>query len=75
MDNNKEQQLYDKFVDVLSARLESEPTAQDMAVILNFLKYNGIQATRKHEGLNNLANIATELPFDDEDMLPLKRVK
>lgn len=74
----REQKLYDKFVEVLTNRLESEPTAQDLSVVLNFLKYNNIQATTKHKGLKNLAEKANdylELPFDGEDEVPLKRVK
>ncbi len=72
----KEQQLYDAFVDVLTDRLEGEPSAQDLAVILNFLKYNNIQATTKHKGVNNLMNkLSSKLPFEEEDELPLRRVK
>jgi len=73
---DKEQDLYDKFVDVLNSRLESEPSAQDLAVVLNFLKYNNIQATTKHKGVARLQeNLKTKLPFDEEDELPLRRLK
>ena len=72
----EEQKLYDRFVEVLNNRLEAEPSAQDLTVILNFLKYNNIQATSKHKGLAALAKAATELPFEDEDELPsIRRVK
>lgn len=74
----REQELYDKFVDVLTDKLDGEPTAQDLSVVLNFLKYNNIQATTKHKGLKGLADKANnylELPFDGEDEVPLKRVK
>ena len=74
---DKEQELYDRFVDVLNDRLDSEPTAQDLNVILNFLKYNNIQATSKHKGVAKLtANLNSRLPFEDEDELPeIRRVK
>lgn len=73
---DKEQQLYDAFVAVLAARLDEKPSAQDLAVILNFLKYNNIQATTKHKGVNNLMNkLSSKLPFEEEDELPLRRVK
>lgn len=73
----KEQQLYDNFVDVLTERLDNEPSAQDLAVILNFLKYNNIQATSKHKGVSKLTDkLANQLPFDDEDdEQPLRRIK
>lgn len=69
----KEQQLYDKFVDVLADKLENEPTAKDLEVVLKFLQSQNIQAsTTKHTGLNQLAS---KLPFEDEDELPLRRIK
>lgn len=75
--DNIEQKLYDKFVDVLNDRLDSEPSAQDLAVVLNFLKYNNIQATTKHKGVAQLTNkLKTKLPFEDEDELPeIRRIK
>ena len=74
---DKERELYDKFVDVLNDKLDNEPSAQDLAVALNFLKYNGIQATSKHKGVANLTNkLKPQLPFDEEDLLPeIRRVK
>ena len=74
---DKEQELYDKFVDVLNTKLDAEPSAQDLAVVLNFLKYNNIQATRKHRGVAQLTDkISSKLPFEDEDLLPdIRRVK
>ena len=39
----KEQQLYDKFVDVLYGILDDKPSAQHLSVILNFLKYSNSQ--------------------------------
>lgn len=76
-ETNKEQQLYDNFVDVLNDRLENEPSAQDLAVILNFLKYNNIQASSKHKGVSKLTDkIQSQLPFEDEDELPaIRRIK
>lgn len=76
--SEKEYLLYDKFVDVLNDKLDGVPTAQDLAVVLNFLKYNNIQASDKHKGVSDLtAKIKTNLPFDDEydNVLPLKKVK
>lgn len=72
---DKERDLYDKFVDVLSDRLDSEPTPKDLEVILKFLQNNNIQATTKHSGLSELASKATSLPFEDEEELPLRRIK
>jgi len=80
---DKERELYDKLVDVLNARLDGEPSAQDLTVVLNFLKHNNIQATRKHEGVDKLANqVANKLPFEDDEVdselpaLPIiKRIK
>lgn len=71
----KEQQLYNKFVDVLTSKLDSEEmTAKDLDVVMKFLQYNNIQATVKHKGVESLNNKINELPFDDEE-LPLKRIK
>ena len=72
-----EQKLYDKFVDVLNEKLDCEPSAQDLAVVLNFLKYNNIQATTKHKGVSSLTEkLKTKLPFEDEDELPeIRRIK
>lgn len=74
---DEEQKLYDKFVEVLNNKLETEPSAQDLAVVLNFLKYNNIQATSKHKGVAKLTDkIKTQLPFEEEDELPeIRRVK
>ena len=81
MNMDRERELYDKLVDVLNDKLETGASAQDLAVVLNFLKYNNIQATTKHKGVKDLADKAanaTLLPFEDEEELPesyLKRVK
>lgn len=73
---SKEQELYDKFVDVLNAKLEGDITPKELDIVMNFLKNNNIQASNKHQGLSNLANNAMNLPFEDEDELPsIKRVK
>lgn len=72
---SKEQEMYDAFVDVLTEKLKGEPTAQELAVVFNFLKYNNIQATEKHKGLSELAKSAMELPFEDEEQQPLRRIK
>lgn len=71
---SKEQDLYDKFVDVLIDKLESEEaTAKDLEVVFKFVQYQNLKANpEKHSGLTDLS---TKLPFDDEDVLPFKRVK
>jgi len=73
----EEQKIYDKFVEVLNEKLDAGASAQDLAVILNFLKYNNIQATTKHKGVANLTEkLSTQLPFEDEEELPtIRRVK
>ncbi len=72
---DKEQQLYDKFVDVLIEVLNNEPTAKDLDVILKFLQSQNIQASTKHTGLNKLTSNISNLPFEDDDELPLRVVK
>lgn len=75
---DKEREIYDKFVEVLNDKLDSEPSAQDLAVVLNFLKYNNVQATTKHKGVSSLMDkISNQLPFEEEDELPvvMRRVK
>ena len=72
-----EQLLYDKFVDVLNNKLDGEPSAQDLAVVLNFLKYNNIQASSKHKGVTTLTKkVDSLLPFEeDSDLQPIRRIK
>lgn len=72
---SKEQDLYNRFVDVLNERLDEEPTAKDLEVVLKFLQSQNIQATTKHQGLSELVKAATALPFEEDDELPLRRVK
>ena len=70
---SKEQELYDKFVEVLNKRLDEDPTPKDLDVIMKFLQNQNIQAApTKHTGLQELT---TKLPFEDEDVLPLRVVK
>ena len=70
---SKEQDLYDKFVDVLAEKLDLEPTAKDLEVVLKFLQGQNIQASpTRHTGLKELTS---KLPFEDDDILPLKIVK
>jgi len=71
----KEQQLYDKFVQTLLNKLQEGTAApKELEIIMNFLKNNNIQASPKHSGLSALASEALELPFADDEM-PLKRIK
>lgn len=70
---SKEQDLYDKFVDVLLNKMDCEPTAKDLEVVMKFLQNQNIQASpTKHSGLNELTS---KLPFEDDDTLPLRVVK
>ena len=76
MNMDRERLLYDTFVDTLIDKVQSgEATPKELEIIMNFLKNNNIQATTSHKGLSTLAKEATELPFEDEDILPFKRVK
>ena len=71
----KEQELYDKFVDVLIEKLVSdEPTAKDLDVIMKFIQYEDLHADKnKHKGLQDLESV---LPFEEESELPsIRRVK
>ena len=71
---DKERQLYDKFVSVLSDRLDDNPSPKDLEVVMKFLQNNNIQATQQHKGLNDLTKKTVALPFDDEDEIPPLRV-
>lgn len=69
----KEQDLYDKFVDTLIEKLDNEPTAKDLEVVMKFVQYQNLQADKgKHSGLKDLE---TKLPFEDENILPLRMNK
>jgi hypothetical protein len=73
-----EQDLYDKFVQVLSKELEAETVSpKSLDVVQKFIAQQGIQSsTARNKGLNELANKAMGLPFeDDEELPPIKRVK
>lgn len=72
---DKERKLYDRFVDVLNELLDGEPTPKELEIVMNFLKNNNIQATITNKGVANLTNKIMQLPFDNEDELPLKRIK
>lgn len=71
----RERKLYDKFVDVLVQKLDSdEIKPKELEIIMNFLKNQNIQATTNHEGLKELQD-RFNLPFEDEDEQPLRRIK
>lgn len=73
---SREQKLYDKFVDKLLEKLESEEIApKELEIVMKFLDNQNIQATTKHKGLNELTKSAMDLPFEDEDVIPLRRSK
>lgn len=74
---DKERQLYDAFVDSLLSKVQDgSASPKEMEIVLNFLKNNNIQATMLHNGLSELTEATTNLPFEDEDELPtIRRVK
>ena len=71
---SREQDLYDKFVEVMIEKLECEPTAEDLDVVMKFVQYQNLQADKgKHQGLKDLESV---LPFEEGDELPaIRRVK
>lgn len=69
---DKEQKLYDAFVNILLDKVKSGAASpKELEIVMNFLKNNNIQASIKHKGLSNLASV--DLPFEEE--MPLRRVK
>lgn len=73
---DKERVLYDSFVNTLLEKLDTGvATPKELEIIMNFLKNNNIQASDRHSGLSDLSNKVSELPFPEEDELPLKRIK
>lgn len=72
----KEQDLYNNFVDVLNTELKkAEVSPKSLDVIQKFIAQQGLQATRDHKGLNELTTNSLEMPFEDEDVIPITRVK
>ena len=72
----KERKLYDAFVDNLLEKVESgEATPKELEIVMNFLKNNNIQAAPHHKGLSALARSSANLPFEEADEMPLKRIK
>lgn len=72
----KERKLYDAFVDIMLEKIESgEISPKELEITMNFLKNNNIQASVKHNGLSALVKSAADLPFEEEEELPLRRVK
>lgn len=70
-----EQDLYDAFVESLLSKVQDGTASpKELEIVLNFLKHNNIQATDKHKGLNALAKETLDLPFDDENIVPLRGV-
>lgn len=69
----KEQELYDAFVDNLLTSVKNKTaTPKELDIALDFIKHNGLQATKEHKGLKELNN-KLKLPFEDEDILPQQR--
>jgi len=77
----QERLLYNGFVEVLLEKLKQgkDISPKDLEVIQKFLASQNIGADPvKHTGLNELSTKAKstlDLPFEEEDQLPLKRVK
>lgn len=71
---SKEQELYDKFVEVLIDKLDAdEPSAKDLEVVFKFVQYQNLKAAPdKHQGLKDLSE---KLPFEDDNILPLRPAK
>lgn len=65
---DKEQKLYDKFLNVLLEKLDNpEITEKELKIILDFLDNNNIQANMEtNKDLNNLAT-KFNLPFEVEE--------
>lgn len=76
-DLTREQKLYDKFVDTLLEKLDnSEIAPKELEIVMKFLDNQNIQAAAdKNKGLAELTKKAMELPFEDEDESPIRRVK
>ncbi len=76
-DLTREQKLYDKFVDRLLEKLDnSEIAPKELEIVMKFLDNQNIQAAAdKNKGLAELTKKAMELPFEDEDESPIRRVK
>ena len=63
---DKERTLYEKFLDKLLDKLDDPLISdKDMNVILNFLKFNNIQATIENPKVKELSE-KLSLPFDEE---------
>lgn len=76
MENSKEQILYNKFVDLLLEKLDTEISPKELEIVMKFLDNNNIQAEAdKHKGLNDLTKAAMDLPFDEDMEQPLRRIK
>lgn len=62
---DKEQKLYDKFVDTLLDVLNDKPSAQHLSVILNFLKYTNSQKDDEKSFDEEVFNgVQIKLPFN-----------
>lgn len=61
----KEQNLYDKFVDVLYDILDDKPSAQHLSVILNFLKYINSQKDEEKPVEEIYESTQIKLPFGE----------
>lgn len=70
-----ERDLYDAFAESLLVKVQDgTATPKELEIVLAFLKYNNIQATKDHPALNGLANAALDLPFDEDNVVPIRGV-
>ena len=70
-----ERELYDAFAESLLLKVqEGTATPKELEIVLAFLKYNNISATKEHPALNKLANATLDLPFDDDNVVPIRGV-
>ena len=70
-----ERDLYDAFAESLLVKVQDgTATPKELEIVLAFLKYNNIQATKDHPALNELANAALDLPFYEDNVVPIRGV-
>lgn len=71
---SKEQELYDKFVDALIEKVDcDEPSAKDLDVVFKFIQYQNLKANPNKNP--KLGELADKLPFEDDNVLPLRPAK
>ena len=70
---NKERELYNSFVELLTEKIrDGEASSKDLDIIRQFLKDNNIQATMENPQLNQLTQECLDLPFDEDNVIPMR---